>query len=213
MKNNKWTLEFNGVCLEMQNSEGVFSPYGIDKGTMAMLSCVDFSQFNRVLDLGCGGGIIGIIASKCMKCNEVVMVDKYPEAVKCAKENCMRNGCQNVEVLVSDGLTNLKDRTFDLILSNPPYHEDFSVPKRFIEDGYRKLEDGGYIYMVTKRKKWYKNKLIHVFGGVKIIEKDGYYVFCSQKINRKKNNNNNEFSQKNMSKKIRRKMERKKGMM
>jgi 16S rRNA (guanine1207-N2)-methyltransferase len=31
--------------------------------------------------------------------------------------------------------------------------------------------------MVVKRKEWYKNKLIAVFGGVKIHEIDGYYVF------------------------------------
>ena len=35
--------------------------------------------------------------------------------------------------------------------------------------------------MVTKRKEWYKNKLISIFGGVTIAEIDGYYVFASQK--------------------------------
>jgi len=37
------------------------------------------------------------------------------------------------------------------------------------------------MYMVTKRKDWYKNKLIAIFGGVKIWEIDGYYVFMAVK--------------------------------
>ncbi len=35
--------------------------------------------------------------------------------------------------------------------------------------------------MVTKRRKWYKNKFISIFGGVKIYEKDGYFVFEAEK--------------------------------
>lgn len=66
-------------------------------------------------------------------------------------------------------------------LSNPPYHADFSVPKEFIEKGFNRLQIGGKMYMVTKRKDWYKNKLISIFGGVKIWEIDGYYVFLAIK--------------------------------
>jgi len=58
---------------------------------------------------------------------------------------------------------------------------DFSVPKMFIEKGFNRLRIGGRMYMVTKRKLWYKNKLISIFGGVKIWEIDGYYVFMSVK--------------------------------
>ena len=35
--------------------------------------------------------------------------------------------------------------------------------------------------MVTKRLDWYKNKLISVFGGVRVTERDGYYVFTAEK--------------------------------
>ena len=40
---------------------------------------------------------------------------------------------------------------------------------------------GGKMYLVTKRKDWYKNKMIAIFGGVRIWEEDGYYVFMSIK--------------------------------
>lgn len=72
----------------------------------------------------------------------------------------------------------MPDNDFTLILSNPPYHTDFSVPKHFIEIGFKKLVLGGKLIMVTKRLDWYKNKLTSIFGGVKI---NGYYVFIAEK--------------------------------
>lgn len=192
--------------MKMSTNPHIFSPQGIDKGTLAMLSFVDFSEFKRVLDLGCGCGIVGMFASKFVGSENVVMVDKSIDAIECAKRNCINNNCEDIEILLSDGLEGVAEEKFDLILSNPPYHEDFSVPKRFIEDGFKKLEEGGYMYMVTKRKEWYKNKLISVFGGVQIMEKDGYYVFKSQKRKNYKKREKNLHSV--MSKKLKRKMKR-----
>lgn len=66
----------------------------------------------------------------------------------------------------SDGLKNIPEAGFTLILSNPPYHTDFSVAKEFIEDGFCKLLVGGKMLMVTKRLDWYRNRLSAVFGGI-----------------------------------------------
>ena len=41
----------------------------------------------------------------------------------------------------------------------------------------------GKFIMVTKRLDWYKNKLSSVFGGVRVKEKNGYYIFISEKRN------------------------------
>ena len=68
-----------------------------------------------------------------------------------------------------------------MILSNPPYHTDFSVAKRFIEDGFKRLKVGGKMLMVTKRLDWYRNKLTSVFGGAMVYQEDGYFVFISEK--------------------------------
>ena len=91
-----------------------------------------------------------------------------------------------IKVVKSNGLDNIVDSGFTLILANPPYHEDFSVPKNYIEKGYKKLAMGGKMYLVTKRKEWYKKKLITVFGGTKIHEINGYYVFLAEKKEYKK---------------------------
>lgn len=169
------------VDMKFKAEPELFSPQGIDKGTLAMLSVIDFDGSDKVLDLGCGYGIVGILAAKIIGTSNVVMVDKVSAAVKCAKENAILNGVPDVKIYESDGFKNLPEKDFTLILSNPPYHTDFNVAKGFIEKGFNRLVIGGKMYMVTKRKDWYKNKLIAIFGGVKIWEIDDYFVFLAVK--------------------------------
>lgn len=167
--------------LEFKTSKEVFSPDSIDKGTLAMLSIVEFSDNDRVLDLGCGYGVVGILAAKILGATNVVMTDVDSKAVELAKENVILNNVQGAKLYQSNGFENITEKDFNIILSNPPYHVDFSVPKEFIEKGFNRLSIGGRIYMVTKRKDWYKNKLISIFGGVRIWEIDGYYIFMAIK--------------------------------
>lgn len=181
-------IELNSLKLQFKTSDKVFSPSDIDRGTLAMLSQVQFNNNDKVLDLGCGYGFVGIYAGKLINPENIVMSDIYSEAVNLSKFNAKLNQIENLTIFQSDGLDDITDDNFSLILSNPPYHVDFSVPKIFIEQSYKRLIIGGRMYMVTKRKDWYKNKLISVFGGVKISEIDGYYVFIAEKRNNIKPN-------------------------
>lgn len=167
--------------LRFHTSSEVFSPSSIDKGTLAMLSVVAIESTDKLLDLGCGYGVVGITASKLIGTENVVMCDVSDEALKLSRMNAELNGVSKVKIVKSFGLNSIEDRDFTLILSNPPYHTDFSVAKNFIEKGFQKLANGGKLIMVTKRREWYKNKLISTFGGVKIHEIEGYYVFVSEK--------------------------------
>lgn len=170
-----------GIDLILETSPDLFSPKGIDLGTMSMLSVVDFQKGDKVLDLGCGYGVVGILAAKLVGEKNVIMVDVEQEAVGLSKRNSALNGVPGVKVIRSDGFANLSEKCFTLILSNPPYHSDFSVAKTFVEKGFNRLNLGGKMYMVTKRKEWYKNKFVAIFGGVKIWELSGYFVFMAQK--------------------------------
>jgi len=171
-----------GIDLVFETSKSLFSPRAVDLGTLSMLSLVEFGENEKVLDLGCGYGVVGILAAKIVGEENVVMLDIDGEAVKLAQKNALLNGVPGVKVIKSDGFANLDDKDFTLILSNPPYHTDFSVAKNFIEKGFNRLCTGGRMYLVTKRKKWYKNKFIAIFGGVQIWEINGYFVFMSIKI-------------------------------
>ena len=174
--------------MTFETADTSFSPLGADLGTLAMLSAA-FSE-NAVinagatlLDLGCGYGLVGVYAAKLIGAENIVMSDVCEDSVALARKNADLNNVGGVKIIQSDGFRDIRDSGFSLILSNPPYHTDFSVAKHFIEKGFNRLVIGGKMFMVTKRRDWYKNKLSSVFGGVRITETDGYYVFCAEKRN------------------------------
>ena len=178
-------VEILGQQVSLETRPGLFSPEHVDRGTLAMLSHVKIASGMRIMDLGCGCGVVGIVAAKIAGEENVFMSDADPMAVETARRNAERNGVGGVQVCVSDGFKSVDASGFDLILSNPPYQTDFSVAKGFIEKGFNRLKIGGKLYMVTKRREWYKNKLISVFGGVEIHETDGYFVFIAERRNLK----------------------------
>ena len=166
-----------GIELRLRTAPGLFSPRAVDAGTLAMLSRVEFGREDKVLDLGCGYGVVGLVAARLGRPERVWLVDKDPAAVEIARANLAANDASAATVVLSDGFRSFFETGFDKILCNPPYQADFAVPKHFIEKGFNRLMVGGTLFMVTKRELWYRNKITSVFGGVKVREVDGYFVF------------------------------------
>ena len=78
--------EVLGQKISLETQKGLFSPEHIDRGTLAMLSHVKFDSGMRIMDLGCGCGIVGIIAAKIAGEENVFMSDADPKAVETAKQ-------------------------------------------------------------------------------------------------------------------------------
>ncbi len=178
-----YELTFNDKILTVNTDDSLFSPKAADKGTLFMLNHVIFEENDILLDLGCGTGIVSLCAaaSGVNPCN-ITLTDVDAKAVDCSRKNMEINGFDGASYVCDYALRGVTTTGFTKILSNPPYHTDFAVAKEFICKGFNRLSVGGKMYMVTKRKDWYKNKITSVFGGVKIYEsQDGYYVFEAEK--------------------------------
>ncbi len=173
-----------GMEMEFQTTRELFSPARADRGTLAMLSVADLCPGQRALDLGCGWGLVGVYAAKICGAENVVMTDIDPSAAEIAAENARRNGVPDLRIYVGDALDAVPHAAFDRILANPPYQADFQIARKWILKGFNRLAIGGRFYMVTKRREWYKNRLIAVFGGVRIHERDGYFVFEAERRGR-----------------------------
>lgn len=173
--------EVLGTALELEAHDGLFSPRHIDRGTLAMLSVVPPEPGMRVMDLGCGYGVVGIAAARRCGAENVWMSDADPSAAEAARRNAARNGVPGVHIACGDGFDAVDAAGFDLILVNPPYQSDFAVAKRFIEKGFNRLKLGGRMAVVVKRGTWYRNKMRAVFGGVRDLEVDGYHVLVSER--------------------------------
>ena len=143
-------VNIKGIDFEFETSKKCFSPGKVDAGTLAMLSCVEFQKGQKILDLGCGYGVVGITAAKIIGGTDVYMVDIDPEAILYSSANAKRNEVEAISIIQGDGVGALNETGFDLILCNPPYHADFAVARIFIEKGFNRLKIGGRILMVSE---------------------------------------------------------------
>ncbi len=83
---------------------------------------IEASDISKVLDLCCGSGCIGIATAAYLEDCQVDLVDISPQALDVARENVKAHGVEDrVSVIESDLFRALSGKTYDLILSNPPY--------------------------------------------------------------------------------------------
>lgn len=200
MEKHTVTWEYKGVGYVFHTLDTLFSYKHIDIGTIQMLEYTELRLDDKILDLGCGYGVVGIVAASTIGSENIVMSDVNANALEMSVENVNANSVDGIRIVCSNGFENIRDTDFTLIMSNPPYHTDFSVAKAFIEGSYKHLKAGGRLVMVTKRFDWYKNKIQAVFGGVKWIESSGYYVFLAEKQRIKKEHKKRALSKKLMRK-------------
>ena len=159
--------QIKGFELVFESSDDQFSPRRIDAGTLALLSVVDFAEGDRVLDLGCGYGVVGVLAARVVGPGNVVMVDNDPAAVALARKNCKRNGVEGVEVILSEGFSHMDVTGFDLILSNPPFHlghiVDHEATGELIRGARDRLAPGGRLRLVANTFLPYEPLISQVF--------------------------------------------------
>ena len=83
---------------------------------------IDPNEVHSVLDLCTGSGCIGIACAYAFPGATVDLVDISPEALQVAEINIQRHDATSlVSTIKSDGLKQLGERRYDIIVSNPPY--------------------------------------------------------------------------------------------
>ncbi|WP_219834341.1 class I SAM-dependent methyltransferase [Paenibacillus sp. R14(2021)] len=186
-KHDRHELEtvLRGHKLRFMTDAGVFSKTGIDYGSRVLIDALQISEQARVLDVGCGYGPMGITAAKLAPGGHVTMIDINERAVALAAENVQRNGVTNAVVLQSDIYEQVKDQSFDTIITNPPIRAGKDVVHRIFEEGERLLEPGGSMWVVIQKKQGAPSaaaKLEALFESVEEVTKDkGYRIFRARK--------------------------------
>ena len=168
---------------ELETLPVLFSPGGLDEGSRFMLEEAAIPTGARVLDLGCGWGVVGIVASL-LGAGEVLYIDDDMAAVMATQRNLQKNNLAGSVFHSHD--PHMLPGTFDVILTNPPYHTDFGVAKTFLEFAARRLRPGGWLYVVVRRRGWYENKIKALFGGCRIASRAEYWLLSARQSDVKK---------------------------
>ncbi|MFF4054780.1 methyltransferase [Streptomyces sp. NPDC001668] len=164
------------------NHAGVFCADRLDIGTRFFLQHLPDSRGSRrVVDLGCGNGVVGTAVALADPEAEVLFVDESFQAVASAEGTYKANGVPgHAEFRVGDGLAGIPADSVDLVLNNPPFHSHQATTDatawRMFTDARRTLRAGGELWVVGNRHLGYHVKLRKLFGNSQLVTSDPKFV-------------------------------------
>lgn len=178
----KYTYKNN--LLEFTSDLGVFSKDRVDFGTNVLLNSLpDLKQYNSLLDVGCGVGVIGITLSKTYPNLNTLMIDVNERCIELANKNSANNKTK-AQAILSNLYENIINK-YDIIISNPPIRAGKKVVFGVVEGAYNTLNDKGEIYVVIQKKQGAESllkRMNEVFSNAEVIKKEkGYYIIKSIK--------------------------------
>lgn len=161
--------------LELLNHANVFCREGLDIGTRAFLPHLPTGLGSaRVADLGCGNGVLAIASALANPQAHYTLVDESYMATRSALENWQAAlGDREVDVRAGDGLAGQPAQSLDVVLCNPPFHQQQVVGDflawRMFQQAREALVVGGALYIVGNRHLGYHSKLARLFRGVEQV--------------------------------------------
>ena len=164
---------------------GVFSWDHLDEATALLAESLRVERGARVLDLGCGAGVLGVVASR-LAGVAATCVDADAEALRCARRTLAGAAVAEARVLASDAAEAVLDEHFDVVVTNPPFHHGkataLDVPRQFIADAHAVLARGGWLQLVANRTLPYEQALRDVFGDhAVVVESPRFKVLAARK--------------------------------
>ena len=187
---NRWPKTYTLIPGQevVTNHAGVFAAERLDGGARLLLEHLPRREGpQRMVDLGCGNGVLGMKAALVNPKAEVAFVDESYRAVASAEATFRANlGPERIaHFVVGNGLFDLGSGApatvgFDLVLNNPPFHDNHSISdgtawQMFVESRDA-LRSGGELWVVGNRHLGYQAKLKRLFSTCDIIASNAKFV-------------------------------------
>lgn len=175
--------EFLGYKIKVVSDKGTFSKYRVDLGTSIFIkTLVTLPLKGKILDLGCGNGIIGISLKTHFKDDIVIEfsdVNKY--CIELTNESLKINN-MNAKTYCNNGLSSINSK-YDYILLNSPISCGKETCFNLYKESYEHLNEKGKLVIVIRKD---KGALSHIkylsslFQNVEVINKEkGYYIISN----------------------------------
>lgn len=172
----KWWSEYRLDDITIKTLPGVFSHDGLDTGSRLLLSTFESAR-GRVLDIGCGAGVLSAVLATLNPTIELTLTDVNAAALASSEATMAANGIK-AEVIASDVFSNVSGR-FDLIVSNPPFHDglqtSLTAAENLIRNAKNHLQLGGRLCIVANAFLPYPDILDATFGSHEVLAQTGRF--------------------------------------
>jgi 16S rRNA G1207 methylase RsmC len=165
-----------GRLIRAFSRPGVFSHRHVDPGARHLMNEMQIEPGARVVDIGCGAGVVALAAACRADGVKAHAVDSNARAVQCTQRGAELNELDNLPIELNAGEDYAGAGTYDLALANPPYYSNFRIAQHFLSAGRNALRPGGRILVVTKYPVWFQQNMSHWYDDVRLNERKGYYV-------------------------------------
>ncbi|OED39800.1 hypothetical protein AB833_14420 [Chromatiales bacterium (ex Bugula neritina AB1)] len=176
------------VGFALSNHASVFSRDHLDHGARFFLQHYSaLPEAGRVADLACGNGVLGIMYQKMNPASAMVFIDESYMAIASTKLNYGEAFPNSTAVFqTTDGLQDSESESLDLILCNPPFHQQHTVSRqiasRFFRDSKRCLQRQGQLWVVANRHLNYDREMQILFGNCRFVARNKkFFVLRSLK--------------------------------
>ncbi|EDW4139594.1 16S rRNA (guanine(1207)-N(2))-methyltransferase RsmC [Salmonella enterica subsp. enterica serovar Mbandaka] len=172
-----WWAEYNIDGLTIKTLPGIFSRDGLDVGSQLLLSTLTPHTKGKVLDVGCGAGVLSAALASHSPKVRLTLCDVSAPAVEASRATLAANGLEG-EVFASNVFSEVKGR-FDMIISNPPFHDgmqtSLDAAQTLIRGAVRHLNSGGELRIVANAFLPYPKILDETFGFHEVIAQTGRF--------------------------------------
>ena len=169
--------------IDFFTATGLFSFTDIDKGTQLLINKSIIKDKWKVLDLGCGYGIVGVSLKKFFPTLAVTFSDINQRALELTRKNLSFHHLEGTAIH-SNGFEHI-DGKFNTILLNPPQTAGKELCFKLITESKEHLLSKGLLQVVARHQKGGRElgkKMLETFGNVKETAKGaGYRIYVSQK--------------------------------
>jgi 16S rRNA (guanine1207-N2)-methyltransferase len=175
-----YTVSIGDISLKVAALPGVFSQSSLDIGTEVLLENLPQAIKGKVLDFGCGAGVIAAFIGKISPSTKLTLVDVSALALQSAKTTLALNELSG-ECIASDSLSDVQAR-YDFVISNPPFHQGvkthYAATEQFLTQIKQHLTAQGCITIVANSFLKYPPIMEKAIGPTKTLAiKKGFAVY------------------------------------